>query len=240
MTRILALDTSTDACSVALLVDGEVQEDFRIAPRRHTQLLLPMVETMMSAAGLSFTQLDAIAFGRGPGSFAGIRIATGAAQGLALAVDIPLIPVSTLQAMAVDAASRSANIRSTGIRSKNSVFVAALDARMNEIYWSALQVSDDFTLTELLPEQVSSPQTLILPPDLEGWEAIGSGWCYLDQMEPVIRDQVVSAALDLYPRAGAMLKLAQRALANGQVIQADDATPVYLRDDVAWKKKDQQ
>jgi len=240
MTRILALDTSTDACSVALLVDGEVQEDFRMAPRQHTHLLLPMVEAMMSDAGLSFTQLDAIAFGRGPGSFAGIRIATGAAQGLALAVDIPLIPVSTLQAMAVDVASRSIDISSTDTRSSGRVFVAALDARMNEIYWSALQVSDDFTLTELLHEQVSSPQALILPAGIENWLAIGSGWCYLDQMDSVVRDQVIDPVLDLYPRAGAMLKLAQHALAHGQVIQADDATPVYLRDDVAWKKKDQQ
>ncbi|WP_409525250.1 tRNA (adenosine(37)-N6)-threonylcarbamoyltransferase complex dimerization subunit type 1 TsaB [Nitrincola sp. MINF-07-Sa-05] len=240
MTRILALDTSTDACSVALLVDGEVQEDFRIAPRRHTHLLLPMVEAIMSDAGLSFGQLDAIAFGRGPGSFAGIRIATGAAQGLALAVDIPLIPVSTLQAMAVDAASRVADSRSTDIRTTEKVFVAALDARMNEIYWSALQVDDDYAVTERLPEQVSSPQALILPADMTSWVAIGSGWRYLDQMTPDIRDQVNNPDLDLYPRAGAMLKLAERAFANGQLIQADDATPVYLRDEVAWKKKDQQ
>lgn len=230
MTRILALDTSTDACSVALWVNGEVQEDFRIEPRRHTHLLLPMVEQMMSAAGLSFPQLDAIAFGRGPGSFAGIRIATGAAQGLALAADLPLIPVSTLQAMAVDAAGRS------GARQ----FVAALDARMNEIYWSWLQLDDQLQVTELGAEQVSSPELLLLPETATGWQAIGSGWCYLEQMPAAIQQQAGVPDQTICPRAAAMLTLAARALEAGQVIAADEANPVYLRDEVAWKKKDQQ
>ena len=94
MSNILALDTSTDACSVALSCNGEIKEDFRIIPRQHTQQLLPMIEAILADAGIAISALDAIAFGRGPGSFAGIRIATGVAQGLAYGADLPVLPIS--------------------------------------------------------------------------------------------------------------------------------------------------
>lgn len=111
MSRILALDTSTDACSVALDLDGRLYGEFVVEPRRHTHLLLPMVERVLAEAGVALSALDAIAFGRGPGSFAGIRIATGAAQGLALGADLPLLPVSTLAAMAVNARQQDTGCR---------------------------------------------------------------------------------------------------------------------------------
>ncbi|MEO5344412.1 MAG: tRNA (adenosine(37)-N6)-threonylcarbamoyltransferase complex dimerization subunit type 1 TsaB, partial [Gammaproteobacteria bacterium SHHR-1] len=102
MSKILALDTSTDACSAALLLDGQLLKRFKVEPRRHTHLLLPMVDELLQESGVTLASLDAIAFGRGPGSFAGIRIATGAAQGLALAAGVPVLPISTLESLAYE------------------------------------------------------------------------------------------------------------------------------------------
>ena len=125
MAKILALDTSTDACSVALEVDGERTEIFKVIPRKHTHELLPMVEQILASAQLSVRQLDAVAFGRGPGSFAGIRIATGVTQGLAFAADLPVVPVSSLAALS-QGYYRVSN-------DQDSPIISALDARMNEV-----------------------------------------------------------------------------------------------------------
>ncbi|KAA0873857.1 tRNA (adenosine(37)-N6)-threonylcarbamoyltransferase complex dimerization subunit type 1 TsaB [Nitrincola tapanii] len=229
MSRILALDTSTDACSVALWSHGEVIEDFRIEPRRHTHLLLPMVEQLLAQAGVAMRELDAIAFGRGPGSFAGIRIATGAAQGLALALDCPLLPVSTLEAMALDAAQRY----------PDRVVLTALDARMDEVYWAAYRVQAGEVLA-LVPERVAHPGDVSLPETQETWQAVGSGGVYFTQLPETVQARLGVWDQGIWPRASQMLPLALQALERGQAIAADAAQPVYLRDEVAWKKKDQQ
>ncbi|MBR9829216.1 MAG: tRNA (adenosine(37)-N6)-threonylcarbamoyltransferase complex dimerization subunit type 1 TsaB [Oceanospirillales bacterium] len=230
MSNILALDTSTDACSAALLLEGRLLQRFTVEPRRHTHLLLPMVEELLAEAGVGLNALDAIAFGRGPGSFAGIRIATGAAQGLALAADLPVVPVSTLEAIAYAAEEAD-----------GEYLLTALDARMDEVYWSAWQRVDG-ELVRLVDEQVCAPAAVRLPETVtaNGFTALGSGWRYAEQMSAELMARIGICRMDLYPQAEAMAHLARQALAQGLAIAPDDARPVYLRDQVAWKKKDQQ
>src|SRR5690606_19863123 len=133
MARILALDTATDACSVALNIDGEVTEDFIVAPQEHTRRLLPMVDGLLAAGQIALGDLDAIAFTRGPGSFTGLRICVGVVQGLAFGADLPVIGVSTLLTMTASA-QRLLNLEPT------SLVLPALDARMGELYWGLYQV----------------------------------------------------------------------------------------------------
>jgi len=227
MAKILALDTSTDACSVALTLDGAVYEDFRIIPRQHTRALLPMVSELLSSHGLTVADLDAVAFGRGPGSFAGIRIATGTAQGLAFAAGLPMLPVSTLAAMALKTHQLTGAVQ----------VVAALDARMDEIYAGAYRFEAGRPV-ELMPERVCSPGQLSLP---EGhFYAAGSGFGYQTAMAEALQAQLSAVETVCYPAAGVMAELAAGQWDEGQAIPADQAMPVYLRDEVAWKKKDQQ
>lgn len=226
MTKILALDTSTDACSVALSINGDIQEDFRIIPRQHTQELLPMVEALLAENGLKVKELDAIAFGRGPGSFAGIRIATGVTQGLAYAADLPVIPVSTLEALALAAAEKE------GART----VVSALDARMDEIYVASYRFDEGSPIC-ILDEQVCAPSELALQDG--DYLAVGTGWRYLESMSDVTQSQVTLSSATYYPSAGSMLKLALPEWQD-KAVTASEALPVYLRDEVAWKKKDQQ
>lgn len=227
MTKILALDTSTDACSVALWLDGEVHEDFRVIPRQHTKELLPMVSALLDSHSLKVADLDAIAFGRGPGSFAGIRIATGTAQGLAFAAELPMLPVSTLAAMALKAH------RETGA----AQVVAALDARMDEVYAGCYRFEAGLPV-ELGPERVCSPAELSLPSGV--FHATGSGFNYRSDMTKLEDVQLSGVTTECYPAAGLMAELAAREFAAGGAVDADKAMPVYLRDEVAWKKKDQQ
>ncbi|MCV6590253.1 MAG: tRNA (adenosine(37)-N6)-threonylcarbamoyltransferase complex dimerization subunit type 1 TsaB [Marinobacterium sp.] len=227
MSRILALDTSTDACSVALLLDGELFEDFRVIPRQHTRELLPMISALLDSHKLTVAELDAIAFGRGPGSFAGIRIATGTAQGLAFAAGLPMLPVSTLAAMALTQHQASGCDQ----------LVAALDARMDEIYAGAYRFKQGLPV-ELQPEQVCAPAQLALPAGR--FVATGSGFNYLDDMSAPLQAQLETVITECYPRAGAMALLAQGDWEAGRTVAPEQALPVYLRDEVAWKKKDQQ
>lgn len=229
MSKILALDTSTDACSAALLLGDQLIDRFVIEPRRHTHLLLPMVEELLTEADVALNSLDAIAFGRGPGSFAGIRIATGAAQGLALAADLPVVPVSTLKAMAwAEGEDKGA-------------LLTVLDARMDEVYWCAWQWQGGEPVA-LAEEQVCAPAQIHLPPEspVLPFVGLGSGWCYRERMPAELVRQVGEIKAEVYPQASAMARLAQRALKRGEAMAPDEARPVYLRDQVAWKKKDQQ
>ncbi|SEA61998.1 tRNA (adenosine(37)-N6)-threonylcarbamoyltransferase complex dimerization subunit type 1 TsaB [Marinobacterium iners] len=229
MSKILALDTSTDACSAALLLGDQLTDRFVIEPRRHTHLLLPMVDELLAEAGVALNSLDAIAFGRGPGSFAGIRIATGAAQGLALAADLPVVPVSTLKAIAWAEGEGSGSL------------LTVLDARMDEVYWCAWRWQDGEPVA-LVEEQVCAPAQIHLPSEslVRPFVGLGSGWCYRERMPAELVRQVCEIKAEVYPQASAMAQLAQRALKQGAAMAPDDARPVYLRDQVAWKKKDQQ
>ncbi len=222
MVRLLALDTSTDACSAAVLVNGTVLERYAIAPRRHAALILPMIEAVLAEAELTPTQLDAIAFGRGPGAFTGVRIATGIAQGLAFAADIPVAPISTLAALALGAAQETGHC----------CIAAALDARMGEIYWGSYLVTGD-TAQLLGEERVCAPSAVTaLPGD---WYGAGSGWAvYAALLSPQLS---VSAWLgNRLPHAADIARLSASA-GPPTWVAAEQALPVYLRNEVASKPK---
>jgi len=227
MTRILAIETATEACSVALLLEDEVQERFEIAPRQHAVLLLPFVESLLAAAGLTLARLDSIAFGCGPGSFTGLRIAAGVTQGLAFGADLPVVAVSTLAALA------QGTVRQHGARA----VLAALDARMKEVYWGAFRCDDNGLVDRLGGEVVCTPQGVRVPAT-DHWVGAGSGW---DSYADVLATQCSMASADIYrnqqPHAADMARLAARAFAQGNAVAAEQAIPVYLRDNVADKPK---
>jgi len=230
MARILSLDTSTEACSVALKLNDEVIEDFRLLPRKHTQLLLPMVQEIMSNAGITLKELDAIAFANGPGSFTGLRIATGVVQGLAFGADLPVVPVTTLETMAL-----------TQYREHFSRYVlSAIDARMGEVYWAAYHWNGD-GFDCLAEPAVCAPDRVDLqslsPEQRDAdWVGTGSGWQLFDQFSPVVQSQLQQTFPEVLPRAGDIARLAELYWQKGVSVAAEEAIPVYLRDNVAFKK----
>lgn len=225
--RILAIDTATEACSVALSDNGSTHAHFELCPREHTQRILPMVQDTLTAGGLSLEQLDVLAFGRGPGSFTGVRIGIGIAQGLALGANLPLTGVSTLATMAQGAWRKTGATR----------VLAAIDARMGEVYWAEYQRDEqgiwhgEETEAVLKPEIVSERLR-----QLQGsWVTVGTGW-------PAWPDMANDSGLTLtdgevlLPAAEDMLPLAQQQFSAGRVVAVEHAEPVYLRNEVAWKK----
>ncbi|OUE38102.1 tRNA (adenosine(37)-N6)-threonylcarbamoyltransferase complex dimerization subunit type 1 TsaB [Billgrantia desiderata SP1] len=232
MPILLALDASSSACSVALSLQRGDDEPrlvsrFAMTPREHTRRLLPMVDEVLAEAGVSPAELDAVAYGRGPGSFTGLRIAAGAAQGLAYGLACPLLGVSTLEALALAAHRRH------GVE-----YVAtALDARMGEIYVGAWRCRDG-NVEALLAEAVISPQRLLLPAAAGpgGWYGIGSGWALWDSMPTEVQAAVSQLDSETEPAAEEMVLLAARQYAAGERTAPHEAQPIYLRDQVAWQK----
>jgi tRNA threonylcarbamoyladenosine biosynthesis protein TsaB len=219
--RILALDTSTEACSVALLLDGELRMRFQLTERSHAELVLPMVEGLLEDAGISLTDLDGLAFGRGPGAFTGLRIACGVVQGLALGVDLLVAPVSSLAAVAEQVpAAAGENV------------LVCNDARMGEVYWGVFQRGADGAVTALCDESVSQPEAV-------GAGATGAMHVVGNALPryPALAERLRAAGLQfhegLYPRADAIARLGAIELAAGRVVSAEQALPVYVRDDVA-------
>jgi len=228
MTVILALDTSTPACSVALNIDGVVLEDFRLAPRLHNDLILPMVDQILNQAGLTLSDLDAIAFGRGPGSFTGLRISAGVVQGLAYGADLPVIPVSTLAALSLE------GFQKTG---KNN-WLAALDARMGEVYlggYHVNKVNGRYDITSLLDERVVKPSILL--PFISNFDGVGSGWCYEETLSSLLPQPPEHVLADLAPRAACIAELALLHFMKGEVVSSYEAMPTYLRDEITWEKQ---
>jgi tRNA threonylcarbamoyladenosine biosynthesis protein TsaB len=218
--KILALDTATEACSAALLVDDELIERYRVAPREHTALLLPMVDELMAEAGLELSQLDAIAFGRGPGSFTGLRIAAGLTQGLALGADLPVLPVSDLAALALQAWRRLGWAE----------IAVCQDARLQEFFIGVYRV-DEQGPRQLRPEALVDAQGLALAVK-DCSHAVGSGWA-TPGGKLAIRDSMhIDATLQL-PRATDIAHLGRQAWNRGEAVHAHKALPVYLRDQVA-------
>lgn len=223
MTTLLALDTATEACSVALLHDGRVLSHYEVIPRLHAQRLLPMIKDLLDQAGVPLAALDAIAFGRGPGAFTGVRIAIGVVQGLAFALERPVLPVSNLAVLAQRA------LREQGAQQ----VAAAIDARMDEIYWGCYR-AEQGEMRLLGVEAVLPPEQASLPRDVEGdWFGAGTGWgAYGARIPLVTRGQDAT----LLPHAEDLLSLARFAWARGEAVVADQAQPVYLRDKVATPK----
>jgi tRNA threonylcarbamoyladenosine biosynthesis protein TsaB len=219
--RLLAIETATEACSVALWVDGEVRERFEIAPRRHAELVLPWADALFAQSGIAKSQLDAIAVGRGPGAFTGVRLAIALAQGIALALDLPVVPVSTLAALAM---------RGEGERER---ILAAIDARMGEIYLGAFARDGDGLVTAIDAERLARPDT-IAPRDDGDWIGFGTGFAADDGA--LVKTLGVSLArydATALPHAADVARLAVRAFARGEAIAPERAEPAYLRDKVA-------
>ncbi|SFU08338.1 tRNA threonylcarbamoyladenosine biosynthesis protein TsaB [Kosakonia arachidis] len=225
--RILAIDTATEACSVALWNDGTTFAHFELCPREHTQRILPLVRDVLVDADLTLTQLDALAYGRGPGSFTGVRIGIGIAQGLALGAELPMIGISTLATMAQGAWRKTGATR----------VLAAIDARMGEVYWAEYQRDEqgvwhgEETEAVLKPEAVSARLQ-----QLEGqWATVGTGWPAWPEMGNGNALTFMDGEI-LLPTAEDMLPLAQQLFTAQKTVAVEHAEPVYLRNEVAWKK----
>ena len=222
--KLLALDTSTEACSVALCYNDQLLTLDEVCPQQHSKRILPLVQQLLAEAGTSLTQLDGIVFGRGPGSFTGVRIGVGVTQGLAFGADVPVYGVSTLAAMA-QAAQRLYAAKQV---------IAAIDARMAEVYIGSFVLQNGLM-------QPGSSEVAIKPQDISGFglsgevHAVGTGW--QTYAEALLQKQTAVIAADiLYPSAQDMLSLAAPAFAAGHFISAEQAEPVYVRDDVTWQK----
>ena len=222
--KILALETSTDMCSVALLADGELRERTQAAAHAQAELILPMVDALLGDAGISLGQLDALAFGRGPGAFTGLRVATAVTQGLAFGADRPVVPVSDLMALAAGAHRMHGASRT----------LACMDARLREVYWCAYELAAD-KLVECLPEQLSGADQV--QPPAGRWFCAGSGFAaYGPEFEARLGSILEGRDAKLLPAARDIAALAAQLFVDGQAVSADAALPVYLRERVAIPK----
>ncbi|WP_226470563.1 tRNA (adenosine(37)-N6)-threonylcarbamoyltransferase complex dimerization subunit type 1 TsaB [Luteimonas panaciterrae] len=231
--HLLAFETATEACSVALWIDGAVRERFEIAPRRHAELSLPWAEALLDEAGIAKSQLDAIAVGRGPGAFTGVRLAVALAQGIALALDRPVVPVSTLAALAMRAGEDAPHI------------LAAIDARMGEVY-SAAFAREGEDLRALSAETVSAPGVVELPDDgmqLQGmqWRGVGTGFAAAERaLETRLHARLASVDAAALPHAADVARLGAIAFARGEALPPERLEPAYLRNQVALTLEQQQ
>jgi len=221
--KLLAVETSTEACSAALIIDNEIFEKFELAPKEHTKLILPMIDALMAEAGLKVQQLDALAFSRGPGSFTGVRIATAVIHGIALGADLPVVPVSTLAAMAQNFFNKQLE----------DIAFVGMDARMAEIFWAVYQ-RDENGFAQLLGNEVVTPASQVGYPDVTGAVGIGSAWgVYAEELVDALGASVLRYDSDYLPRAAEIAQLGQYAAQKGQTVPVELAMPVYLRDKVA-------
>ncbi|MBL4585131.1 MAG: tRNA (adenosine(37)-N6)-threonylcarbamoyltransferase complex dimerization subunit type 1 TsaB [Pseudomonadales bacterium] len=239
MTVILAIDSSTEACSVALLrqtkskteteTKTEIVSDSQIAVRQHNNVILPMVEKVLAEAGNTLGQVDLIAFGRGPGSFVGVRVGCGVAQGLAFGIDCPVVAVSTLRAMAQGAHRK---LGATAV-------MAVIDARMKEIYWGVFGLDQQNHMQPLVDEIVCPPEAAVFPASCQSvtsdWAAVGTGWSYQERILEGIalpESRITGVEEQWFPDAQDIAVLALPEYEAGKAVSAEQAQPVYLRDKV--------
>lgn len=224
--KLLAIETATEACSAALSIDGEIQACFQVEPRRHSELILAMMEQLLADAGLTLNALDALAFGRGPGSFTGVRIATGVVQGAAFGADLPVVPVSTLAALA-----------QRGFREYGADrLLPAFDARMHELYWGCYREDGTGLVSPEQEDKLARPQDLD-PPEGAGWLGVGSGWgVYGDVLKGRLGGALRSYESGLLCSAWDVALLGVAGFAEGKGVPAEQALPLYLRDKVAWRR----
>ena len=224
--KILALETSTQQCSAALLTTGGILERSQVAERAHAEMILPMLESLLAEAELSLNQLDALAFGRGPGGFTGVRVATAVAQGLAFGGQLPVVPVSDLMALAAGAHR---------LYGKKNI-LACMDARLGQVYWCAYSAEAADVFIAVQSETLSAPLSVQLP-DTEEWFCVGSGYnAYKDVFMTHMGSALHGSDTALQPTARDVAILARLFLGRGLAVSADAALPVYLRDQVAWPK----
>jgi tRNA threonylcarbamoyladenosine biosynthesis protein TsaB len=250
--RVLAIDTSTEACSAALLLaDGTIALRCTMTERSHADLILPMIDELLRESGLRLAGLDGLAFGRGPGSFTGLRVAAGVIQGLAFGANLPVAPVSSLAAVAWQAMAQVAvttrerpaadpgpDQRAGEEPHTGAKVLVCNDARMNEVYWGCFQAaagSDPHTLVALTPEHVGPAAAILVPGDVR--HCAGNAFV----REPELLARLEAAGLThhagLYPRADAIARMGAMMLQRGLGVSAADALPVYVRDSVTQVAK---
>lgn len=221
MAQLLALETSTDFASVALWIDGQTFQKTHQVKREAARVILAFVDELLKEHQLSLQDLDAIAFGRGPGSFTGVRLAASVTQGLAFGARLPVIPVSTLKALAYKAHKIS----------PNNPVLATIDARMDEVYSNTYHFDQKGLLIEEGEEQVSSVEQLSLPD--QDWVALGTGVSHYQERFTQRFPNIQILKDPLYPEAKDMLALADKDWSEGKITEASLALPVYIRNQVA-------
>lgn len=231
--RWLAIENTSDACSVALLDNGNITELFEVASRQHTQKILPMIHRILADAGVALHQLDAIACSRGPGSFTSLRIGLSVVQGLAFSTGIPVLPISSLSVLAQTALDQQ-------LVTEKETLLLALDARMDQVYWASAHFNNGLAVLDQT-EQLAAPEQI----PAQDWGAdhnklghvnvgVGSGFCYAERMACYAQLQRVHD--QVLPCASSLIRLARKAFAEHRYCAADQLLPVYLRNDVSWKK----
>lgn len=232
--KLLALDATEAACSVALLLDGDVQQRCLTQARQHNEHLLPMADALLAAGGIRLPQLDGIAFACGPGSFTGVRIATAVTQGIALAHDLPVMPVSSLRALAQGVAREH----------QASCVLAGLDARMREVYWGVFVRDDQGVMQSQCAEQLCAPDAIDPPENIGSeadsesphWQGAGSAWAsYADTLRQQCAVHKIHRAA--WVQAQDVARLGAADWPQQRYVSAEHALPTYLRQQVAHKRQ---
>jgi len=228
---LLAIETATESCSAALLVNDEVFSISEVAPRRHNEIILSMCEQVLAQAQTSLSQLDVIAFGRGPGAFTGVRLAASVTQGIALGQDLPVVPVSSLASLAQEVFE---------VQQATQV-LSCIDARMQEIYYGYYELSDnkvnELKIMELVGEEKVAKPNLVDTCVSDDCYGVGSGWKpYSDDLQQALGKKI-SFDENIFPQAESIAKLGKVYFEQGKSVSAVEALPVYLRDNVAEKPK---
>lgn len=231
MTGILAIDTSTDACSVAIYRSGEYAERHVIAPRQHSQLLFAMLRELLQSGNLRNEGIGLIAYGCGPGSFTGLRIAASAVQGLAYSCDVPVVAISTLSVMAQTALRQ-------GTTTVDDTVLCTLDARINEVYGAVYAYEDNLAVLKDGPWACAPDQ--LAPQQAGPLCAVGDGCRYLSEFPSSLRARIGTPVPETLPMARDLVPLALEQFRLGNVQSARDVQPVYVRDEISWKKLAEQ
>ncbi len=232
MTGILAIETATEVCSVALYLDGEITERHELAPREHSRRLFGMLEELLPGGDLRGAGVDAIAYGCGPGSFTGLRICASAVQGLAYTSALPAIPISTLACQAQTALRE-------GVVAEDATVLSTLDAGIHEVYYAIYRFQQGLPRLHLGP--VAGAPGRIRPfDDIVRLPAVGSGARLLEQSPATVRAQLGAVYPDLLPAARDLLPLALFSLSQGRTQSPGEVQPVYVRDEISWKKLAEQ
>jgi len=234
MTGILAIDTSADACSVSISIPGrESVERYEVVPRRHNQVIFDMLQDLVPGGDLRARGVDCLAYSAGPGSFTGLRIAASAVQGLAFSNGLPVVGVSTLAVLAQCALE-------DGLADASERVLSLIDARVGEVYCGIYAYEERVAVERTAP-WVTSPGDLSLPDD-EPLRAVGDGLRYREDFPQQTAQilQVAEGAVESMPRARGVVALARAKYDRGECGAASDVQPVYVRDEISWKKLAEQ
>jgi tRNA threonylcarbamoyladenosine biosynthesis protein TsaB len=228
--KILALDTATEGCSAALWLEGAVLQREVEAERGHAELILTMVDELLSEAATTLASLDAIAFGRGPGSFTGVRLAASVTQGLAFGAQLPVVPISDLRAVAQRALTRT-----QGENAAPRHVLVCNDARMHEVYWACFELGSEGLMLPVGVERVSKPADVRLPEEWRGALVAGAGrgFAAYAELRGSFARSLTNIDENVLPGALEVVTLAVAEVRAGRTVAPEQAVPVYLRDDVA-------